>query len=694
MDRLQALRAVCFASKNHESLKSQQRLARNTTTIEDSSVTHLRSLFQTLVRALYPHLQLLKQRTGASDGSNYSPNKSLNQLLLNDGSIFGDDALPSPRQTLHEMDGRLSSLFGSGWFFEWPGGKRPLNSTWPWADVKPSLLVLWGVCWMFVVTPVLDIPGSSYQKGNQRQNQRSPLQQSPSNYFYPQSSGGRSPIVKRESFSHSSDWPAVTLAQSARGVYQAEASPLDSTAYTLFPSQPIAATNAHQYHQNQLGQADTRTAPGVMRNAGVRVTTNLTNLPPTHAHSGGLDGFLSTSTSTDQVPYAVGVDGNASGSSRNYPPHRASTSVAAPSNPQLPHDTSGFDPTFTNHQHQQRRYYDAPRHKPQQTPYQRSPASLTPLSAATSDSYYNFSPSADANAAMSLTYDTASRTFPNYPPMMHEQPPPEQDESEHQQLHRYPSPGPPQLENLYRPPGVDAANGMDMSELPHKEDSEGGSPGRSRPIPKPDRQVTKSEDGKFICTWAGCSEDVKSFSRKCEWSKHMDKHDRPYKCPADGCEKLPGFTYSGGLLRHQREVHNLHGGPRKQLNCPHINCKRHSGKGFSRQENLNEHLRRVHTDAGQIDNAGDETEDDGSERAGMKRKRGLGRADEVADMRAEIARLSAEAAVLRAENDELRRNADLQQQQQQQSTNDLMRQMAQLRSMVGVGQGQAPQALM
>lgn len=84
----------------------------------------------------------------------------------------------------------------------------------------------------------------------------------------------------------------------------------------------------------------------------------------------------------------------------------------------------------------------------------------------------------------------------------------------------------------------------------------------------------------------------------------MDKHDRPYKCPAEGCEKLPGFTYSGGLLRHEREVHNKHGGPRKQLNCPHQNCKRHTGKGFSRQENLNEHLRRVHTDTSALEEAG------------------------------------------------------------------------------------------
>jgi hypothetical protein len=134
----------------------------------------------------------------------------------------------------------------------------------------------------------------------------------------------------------------------------------------------------------------------------------------------------------------------------------------------------------------------------------------------------------------------------------------------------------------------------------------------------------------------------------------MDKHDRPYKCPSDGCEKLPGFTYSGGLLRHQREVHNLHGGPRKQLNCHYPNCKRHSGKGFSRQENLNEHLRRVHT-APAGENAGDETEDDSSEGRPWKRKRGNGRQDD-GDVRVELNRL-------RVENDELRRSSDIQSQQ-------------------------------
>ena len=76
--------------------------------------------------------------------------------------------------------------------------------------------------------------------------------------------------------------------------------------------------------------------------------------------------------------------------------------------------------------------------------------------------------------------------------------------------------------------------------------------------------------------------------------KHMDKHTRPYVCNLPGCEKIRGFTYSGGLSRHQREVHRQHGGPTTSYMCPHSDCKRSTGSGFSRKENLQEHLRRVH----------------------------------------------------------------------------------------------------
>src|SRR6266496_6121482 len=76
----------------------------------------------------------------------------------------------------------------------------------------------------------------------------------------------------------------------------------------------------------------------------------------------------------------------------------------------------------------------------------------------------------------------------------------------------------------------------------------------------------------------------------------MDKHDRPYKCLDPDCDKMQGFTYSGGLLRHQREVHKMHSRSQK-LMCPYPDCNRSSGKGFTRQENLKEHLRRLHRGA-------------------------------------------------------------------------------------------------
>ena len=34
------------------------------------------------------------------------------------------------------------------WFFEYPDARHPLSTTWPWS-IRPSLAVIWGVCWMF-----------------------------------------------------------------------------------------------------------------------------------------------------------------------------------------------------------------------------------------------------------------------------------------------------------------------------------------------------------------------------------------------------------------------------------------------------------------------------------------------------------------------------------------------------------------
>lgn len=107
-------------------------------------------------------------------------------------------------------------------------------------------------------------------------------------------------------------------------------------------------------------------------------------------------------------------------------------------------------------------------------------------------------------------------------------------------------------------------------------------------------EPSRNDKGLIYCTHKDCSSDPLTFTRKCEWTKHMDKHNRPYVCEERGCEKILGFTYSGGLLRHQREVHKQHGGPKARCVCPHKDCKRSTGTGFSRRENLVEHLRRVH----------------------------------------------------------------------------------------------------
>lgn len=199
------------------------------------------------------------------------------------------------------------------------------------------------------------------------------------------------------------------------------------------------------------------------------------------------------------------------------------------------------------------------------------------------------------------------------------------------------------------------------------------SPPPRKALMKPDRTVEKNADGLYECTVPDCVEKVRTFARRCEWSKHMDKHDRPYRCPVKGCEKMLGFTYSGGLLRHAREVHNDHGGPKNLLFCPHPNCKRHIGKGFTRLENLNEHLRRCHTSGdddglsvqgapGAADNL---TNHDGvvpaarTERLGDKRKAN----DEDQDPREEVKRLRGENQGLLDEIQNLRNQLHLAQQQ-------------------------------
>ena len=56
------------------------------------------------------------------------------------------EALDGHRRLPKHM--RLQKTQDGEWFTEWSGGRPPLSSTMPW-NIKPSLVVLWGVCWMF-----------------------------------------------------------------------------------------------------------------------------------------------------------------------------------------------------------------------------------------------------------------------------------------------------------------------------------------------------------------------------------------------------------------------------------------------------------------------------------------------------------------------------------------------------------------
>jgi hypothetical protein len=109
-----------------------------------------------------------------------------------------------------------------------------------------------------------------------------------------------------------------------------------------------------------------------------------------------------------------------------------------------------------------------------------------------------------------------------------------------------------------------------------------------------DRSPPQNSSGAMVCDHPECKDLAHTFRRLSEWNKHMDRHERPYKCNEPGCEASPGFTYPGGLLRHQREVHKICLTQKESILCPFPNCVRASGNGFTRNGNLEDHCRRRH----------------------------------------------------------------------------------------------------
>jgi hypothetical protein len=112
-----------------------------------------------------------------------------------------------------------------------------------------------------------------------------------------------------------------------------------------------------------------------------------------------------------------------------------------------------------------------------------------------------------------------------------------------------------------------------------------------------------------------------------------------------------------------REVHLIGLDDNERLYCTEQNCKRNAGKGkwFTRQENLDEHLHRVHgidpkakkdSREGSQTDGNDQGSSNNAAAAGQKRKR----ADDI-DLRDEVKRLREENDRLQKENGRLQKEA-------------------------------------
>ncbi|KAF2137455.1 uncharacterized protein K452DRAFT_100956 [Aplosporella prunicola CBS 121167] len=428
-----------------------------------------------------------------------------------------------------------------GRFSEFAGGQRPVSTTWPWANVRPSLAVLWGVCWMFYEQQAKmraswlgnfgwPMPredeyatyGRTLLGGHVQQNTTAPHRQQHSQH------------------SRQAQQQPPSLRQVEVAVAQLESSAPAATCDSLRPTlSPRSRQTSHEYKVNAWSDAS---------GAQTQTTQALSRLWPYQSGIATRDDFDALFPSN--IP--------------TWPPHLLPQLIVedltphpAPPHPQtFPMSTQ----TLVHHHHH-------------------------PVMTTTTSDYKSIPPS-----PISMNGDST----------MHQQNPRKRKAPDH-----------PSVAVNVAAPHVQLVH----SDRESSEERYDNYTPRGKYIHKRTEEPPRNSDGKMICTFsADCSS--LTFERKCEWSKHMDKHDRPYVCRHKGCEKLQGFTYSGGLLRHEREVHKMHGGTKKALFCPHQDCKRSMGAGFTRKENLAEHIRRVHRRASASDaaSAGVRVEEEGSER--------------------------------------------------------------------------------
>lgn len=129
-----------------------------------------------------------------------------------------------------------------------------------------------------------------------------------------------------------------------------------------------------------------------------------------------------------------------------------------------------------------------------------------------SETHYNYPPLDNLGALTNAQpYLPQDRDFqiPEYEQQL--------QDAQHEQ--RYPSPPVAMADNPYAAQSQTPAPVENPADLAAdaKSESDAPSPGRSKPVPKPDREVTKNANGKFVCKYPGCTEEHKEFGRKCEW---------------------------------------------------------------------------------------------------------------------------------------------------------------------------------
>ncbi|KAF2104055.1 hypothetical protein NA57DRAFT_50903 [Rhizodiscina lignyota] len=564
-------------------------------------------------------------------------------------------------------------LGGRQWCSEFSNNRRPLSTTWPWS-IKPSLAVLWGVCWMFYNSQGQGehefAQQSQHRFGRDRGSLLTQGQQSQRRFEQnrdPLSSQGQQSQQGPHNPSHVSRGNFLSDPENARFL-NSSFRPEDG-AYLAYGQQTLEDVNAALLATGS-GDIDmllSGSAGSDVGNCGLALATDVIRDPdplneiPAQPRqrlslSVGSEASLSPidygehsylpQQSRQHAEYNASRSPNPSLESPTHFWHQVAGQVNAPAQGQSPFNINAW------HQDNARRSQDfqsspATRaHSPQSS--RRShligPASVpvpvpdirlipdqserTPLVTSTAaqaaapqayDIYpYATSPQAnytsnlfgaphsapgDTTAFIAQHFQQSSQpaTRPStaqmglhikQPVMSQDRTRPEPSASEEPTSKR-------------RRISVTSDHPSTTSNMPEELPEESTSPAPSDSISpygfsprrgytfKRDGDPPRNSEGKMVCEVnAGCKN--LTFDRKCEWGKHMDKHERPYRCERPECSKLQGFTYSGGLLRHQREVHNMHGGTGKRLFCPEPNCKRHTGSGFTRKENLQEHMRRVH----------------------------------------------------------------------------------------------------